>query len=110
MYTVSGPVEVLTANITHDTISDSFTISISWSEPTEPNGVIQQYNYTVFNTDTNTAVVTNFTVSGSTSVVESMLSSIEPYTNYTVTVVAINSVGKGDSSTLIVESPQTGKP
>ena len=103
--------EGLSAGITNDSSSDSFSVSISWSEPSEPNGVILQYNYTVSSTDTNTApLVSGSTGSGSsTSVVESMLTVIEPFTNYTVGVVAINSAGVGEESTVTVESPQTGE-
>ena len=107
---MSGPVEGLSAGITNDSSSDSFSVSISWSEPSEPNGVILQYNYTVSSTDTNTAIVSGSTGSGSsTSVVESMLTVIEPFTNYTVGVVAINSAGEGQESNVTVESPQTGE-
>ena len=104
---MSGPVEGLSAGITNDSSTDSFSVSISWSEPSEPNGVILQYNYTVSSTDTNTAIVSGST--GNTSVVESMLTVIEPFTNYTVGVVAINSAGEGEESTVTVESPQTGE-
>ncbi|CAI8003305.1 Phosphatidylinositol phosphatase PTPRQ [Geodia barretti] len=102
---LSGPVEGLSAGITNDSSSDSFSVSISWSEPSEPNGVILQYNYTVSSTDTNTAIVSGST--GNTSVVESMLTVIEPFTNYTVGVVAFNSAGEGQESSVTVESPQT---
>ena len=107
---MSGPVGSLSANITHDSSSDSFSVSISWSEPSEPNGVILHYNYTVSSNETITAIVRGSTGSGSsTSVVESMLSVIEPFTSYTVGVVAVNSAGEGEESSVTVESPQTGE-
>ena len=99
--------EGLTANITHNSTSDSFSISISWSEPFEPNGVITQYRYTVSNSSTGTTIVSDSTTS--TEVNDLMLSGAEPYTNYTVTVVPVNSAGDGMDSTITLLSPQTGK-
>ena len=107
--TVSGPVEGLTANITHNSTSETFSISISWSEPFEPNGVITQYRYTVSNSDTGATIVNDSTTSTDTEVVDLMLSGAEPYTNYTVTVVPVNSDGDGMDFTITVLSPQTGK-
>ena len=103
-FTVSDPVENLTASFTHD--SGSFSISISWSEPIEPNGVILRYNYTVFDTETTTELLAGSTES--TSVVVTMLSGVEPFTNYTVGVFAVNSAGGGQDSTITSLSPETG--
>ena len=104
---MSGPVGGLTTSITHDSTSDSFSISISWSESSDPNGVITQYRYTVSNSDTGATIVDDSTMS--TEVIDMMLSGAEPYTNYTVTVVPVNSAGDGMDSTITVLSPQSGK-
>ena len=84
-----------------------FIIDIVWSAPTEPNGIILQYTYTI--TDT---VAGNLILSDSkdeTFVNNLTVNNLEPYTEYTVTVVAMNSAGDGDSSSVTVFSPETGK-
>ena len=104
-YTASGPVEGLTATIT-DT-SGSFKISISWSAPLEPNGIIKLYNYTVTNTVTSLEVALGSELS--TSVGDVSLSGAEAYTNYTVSVFAVNSAGAGEDSIITLLSPETGE-
>ena len=105
-YTASGPVEGLAATVTH--ASGSFNISISWSAPLEPNGIIKLYNYTV--TDTATSLEVALVGSElSTSVDDVSLSGGEAYTNYTVSVFAVNSAGAGEDSTITSLSPDTGE-
>ena len=104
-YTASGPVEGLAAIITH--ASGSFKISISWSAPLEPSGIIKLYNYTVTNTATSLEVALGSELS--TSVGDVTLSGAEAYTNYTISVFAVNSAGAGEDSIITLLSPETGE-
>ena len=105
LHTVSGPVTNLTADFT-TTSTLSFNITIMWNAPVQPNGDILRYDYSL--TETETAAVR---ISGNTtelSVNDLPLTDVEPYTSYTVTVVAVNSVGDGESANITLLSPETG--
>ena len=83
-------------------------VNISWQQPLYSNGELITYSYRLVETsnpsieiitDTNTtdlglSVVWNVTVS--------------PFTNYTATVVAYTSAGRGDSVIQVALSPQAG--
>ena len=104
-YTVPGPVENIVATITGTTTP--FIIDIVWDAPTEPKGTILQYTYTITDTVAGNLILSDSTVE--TFVNNLTGSNLEPYTDYTVTVVAMNSAGDGDSSSITVLSPETGK-
>ena len=84
------------------------SVNISWQQPLFPNGEIIAYSYRLVEssnssneiiTDTNTtdlgmSVVRNVTVS--------------PFTNYTATVVAYTSAGRGETATVVTTSPEAG--
>ena len=93
------------ASISHT--SDSFRLSISWTEPSEPNGLILSYNYTVSETATGSEVGLGSTTE--TSVTDVVMSGVVAFTNYTVSVVAINSAGAGQESAITLISPETSE-
>ena len=92
----------LMASISHT--SDSFRLSISWTEPSEPNGIILSYNYTVSETATGSEVGLGSTTS--TSITDVALSGVVAFTNYTINVVVINSIGAGQESAVTLISPE----
>ena len=94
----------LTATIT---IAAPFNITISWTAPEEPNGIITHYIYTVTDTETDQVIASGNTVQ--TSVDDLTLMNAEPFTSYTVSVFAVNAAGNGEDSTIVRVSPQTGK-
>ena len=108
-----GRVEDLTASFNTmgasfntDTRMYSLDIDIDWSEPTYPNGVIERYTVSVYETSNSSAVVyssDSVLVPGVTEPVN-----VLPYTNYTVRVSASTSAGEGPHSTVIIESPEAG--
>ena len=104
LHTASGPVRNLMANIV---IAAPFNITISWTAPEEPNGDITHYVYTVNDTATG-ALIIGGTTTG-TSIVDLPLTNVVPFTNYTVSVLAVNSAGNGEDSTITTVSPETGK-
>ena len=88
-------------------IADPFNITISWTAPEEPNGDITHYIYTVTDTDTSALIIGDSTTE--TSIVDLPLTNVVPFTNYTVSVLAVNSAGNGEDSTITTVSPETGK-
>ena len=103
-HTAAGPVTDLSANIA-TTDGLSFDISVAWSAPTEPNGVTLRYTYTITATDE----VIESQNTTDTSVEISSLNGIEPFTDYNVSVFAVNSAGDGETTTICKRSPETGK-
>ena len=79
-------------------------ITITWTEPMYPNGVILTYRVTVSNTD-DSSVVYNSTLTD-TTVTASVMAL--PFTNYTVTVAASTSAGEGEEETVTLTAPQAG--
>ena len=102
---MSGPVEGLAATITGADLP--FSITMLWSSPSEPNGVILHYSYTIVDADTSVSIDSNIT--NETSIVGLTLTEPLPYTNYTVTVIPVNGAGDGENSSTTALSPQTGK-
>ena len=82
-------------------------LSINWTEPSEPNGIILHYNYTLSETTIDSEVGLGSTTE--TSVTDVALSGVVAFTNYTVSVVAINTAGAGQKSAIILISAETGK-
>ena len=112
-HTVPEKVQNLDANFVSavsefNTTTQQWTIdiSITWSAPLFPNGVITSYNVTVYRTDNTSDVeysnasitVPNVTVSVT----------VPAYTNYTVSVAASTSVGQGPEESVIIQSPEAG--
>ena len=81
-------------------------ITITWTQPMYPNGVIQTYSVTVFET----ANPSNMVYNDSTLIDPNVMTSVMvlPFTNYTVSVAASTSAGQGEEDTVTVESPEAG--
>ena len=106
IHTGPGPVGSLMASISYT--SDSFRLSISWIEPSEPNGLILSYDYTVSETEGDSTVIESGSTT-ETSITDEALSGVEAFTNYTVSVLARNSAGAGQESTITLLSPETSE-
>ena len=76
-------------------------INITWAEPMFPNGEIDSYNVTVFETDDLSTVVAINAALTTTSVTATVM--VPAFTDYTVTVAASTSAGQGEKSTIIIE-------
>ena len=84
----------------------TLNMSITWDEPTYPNGVIMSYEVTVHQTDNPSVIVYNDDTLTVTSVTPLVM--VLPFTDYTVTVAASTSEGQGEGVTIIIESPEAG--
>ena len=80
-------------------------IDIVWNAPTFPNGIITSYDLVVAELDTGFVVYNNNSL-----LVPALFQTLTvlPYTNYTVTVAASTSAGKGENVTVITQSPEEG--
>ena len=81
-------------------------LSITWSEPEYPNGVITLYTVTVTQADDSTVEVYSDDSIETPNVTVSVM--VVAFTDYTVTVAANTSAGQGDSTTDTVTSPEAG--
>ena len=68
------------------------TVTLNWTAPAVPNGVVTSYVITV----TNDVTREEFTVN--TTDTELEVTGLTPYTNYTFTVAAVNGAGVGNVS------------
>ena len=68
------------------------TITLNWTEPAVPNGVVTGYVITVTNGVTGEVFTVN------TTDTEFEVTGLTPYTNYTFTVAAVNGAGVGNAS------------
>ena len=82
-------------------------MTITWNEPSNPNGDITSYEVTVYQTDNSSDIVYTNDSLAVTSVTQSVM--ILPFTNYTVTVAASTSAGQGDAVRIFETSPQAGR-
>ena len=80
----------------------SISISVSWSAPETPNGVITEYQLQC----SGGGQVFNWTVMGSQTT--TTLSGLLPYTNYSCSITAHTSVGGGPAATVNVTTAQDG--
>ena len=81
-------------------------VTISWEAPSEPRGRILEYSYRLVETANTDNVIIEDTNTSLLSVVESV--TVSPYTNYTGTVIAYTSAGRGDPTIEISLSPEAG--
>ena len=114
-FSLPGPDAVEQAQISFNEASSQFNrtlglysidILLSWTAPTEPNGMITGYQFNVTETESDAALLSDTT---NTTSVETQSGGVQPYTNYTLSVVASTDAGSGDISTAIVESPEAGR-
>ncbi|XP_064396511.1 phosphatidylinositol phosphatase PTPRQ-like isoform X3 [Halichondria panicea] len=78
-------------------------LSISWSEPLTPNGVITGYSYTVKGPTPKTDIIVSMTTNSTSIMVDA---SLLPAREYTVTVTAYTTPGPGDSSMVTITVPE----
>ena len=90
-----------------DTRMQTVNIAITWTQPVYPNGVIESYSVSVYETANPDNVVYNASAVTSTTVTTSVI--VLPFTNYTVSVAASTSAGEGEGETFTLTSPQAGK-
>ena len=95
------------ANFNNELRMYDLNVNISWEPPAYPNGVILGYNYTLMETSNPNNTVVEYTNTALLSVEHSVM--VSPFTNYTATVVAFTSAGRGESVMDVVLSPEAGK-
>ena len=111
--TVPGPVrnvELVFLNTDNfDSVSNMYNlnVNISWSPPSNSNGVILGYNYSLMETSNSSNVIIEYTNTTLLSAEQSVM--VVPFTNYTATVVAFTSAGSGDPVMEVALSPEAGK-
>ena len=82
-------------------------VNISWEAPSNPNGVILGYNYSLLQTSNSDNVIIQNT---NTTMLSAELSvMVTPFTNYTATVVAFTSSGGGEPVLQVALSPEASK-
>ena len=111
--TAPGPVQNLTVSFLSDSATYNSTnrtynlpVNISWQPPQYPNGQIATYRYRLVETNEDETIVIDANTAD-TSVQQSV--TVSPFTNYTATVVAFTSAGRGDSVMEVALSPEAGK-
>ena len=84
------------------------SITVTWSEPSIPNGDIRRYNITYY--ETNDESSNNITLEVSDVLGRTgQLTGLDPFTNYTIIVHAFTGAGIGQpSDPLIVQTSETG--
>ena len=92
-----------------DRVSNMYNlnVNISWEAPSNPNGVILGYNYSLMQTSNRDNVIIEYTNTTLLSAEQSVM--VAPFTNYTATVVAFTSAGSGESVMEVALSPEAGK-
>ena len=84
-------------------------VSISWQPPQYPNGEITTYRYSLVETNApSTVIISDTNTSGTVLSVEESVT-VSPFTNYTATIVAFTSVGRGELVTQVALSPEASK-
>ena len=85
----------------------NLNVNISWGPPSNPNGVILGYNYSLMETSNSNNVIIEYTNTALLSVEHNV--TVAPFTNYTATVVAFTSAGSGESVMNVALSPEASK-
>ena len=94
---------------TFDSVAMELTVNvyISWSPPSQPNGVITDYSVTVYRSANTSDIVYMNTTATDTMVTASVV--VSPFTNYIVSVSASTAAGEGESAKDTITSPQAGR-
>ena len=94
---------------TFDSVAMELTVnvSISWSPPFQPNGVITDYSVTVYRSANTSDIVYRNTTATDTMVTASVV--VSPFTDYTVSVSASTAAGEGESAEDTITSPPAGR-
>ena len=82
-------------------------VNISWEAPSNPNGVILGYNYSLMETSNTNNVIIEYTNTTMLSAEQSVM--VAPFTNYTAVVVAFTSAGRGEPVMNVTLSPEASK-
>ena len=85
----------------------NLNVNISWEAPSNPNGVILGYNYSLMETSNSSNVIIEYTNTALLSVQQSVM--VAPFTNYTATVVALTNAGSGEPVMNVALSPEASK-
>ena len=85
----------------------SLIVNISWEAPSNPNGVVLGYNYSLLQTSNSNNVIIEYTNTTMLSAEQSVM--VAPFTSYTATVVAFTSAGGGEPVMDVALSPEAGK-
>ena len=85
----------------------NLNVTISWEAPSNPNGVILGYNYSLMETSNSNNVIIEYTNTTLLSAEQSVM--VAPFTNYTATVVAFTSAGGGEPVVQVALSPEASK-
>ena len=85
----------------------NLNVNISWEAPSNPNGVILGYNYSLMETSNSNNVIIEYTNTALLSAEHNVM--VAPFTNYTATVVAFTSAGRGKPVMQVTLSPEAGK-
>ena len=83
-------------------------VLISWREPDTPNGMV---TYSVEVMERNLLTNENITIANEGVVTELELSvnyTVEPYSEYTVTVTSRTRAGEGEPATFLFQTPEEG--
>ena len=84
-------------------------VTISWQPPQYPNGEIITYRYSLVETNApNTVIISDTNTSGTVLSIEHNVT-VSPFTNYTATIVAFTSAGRGEPVMEVVLSPEASK-
>ena len=111
--TVPGPVwnvDLVFLNTDNfDSVSNMYNlnVNISWEAPSNPNGVILGYNYSLMETSDLDNIIIEYTSTTLLSAEQSVM--VAPFTNYTATVVAFTSAGGGEPVMEVALSPEASK-
>ena len=85
----------------------NLNVNISWETPSDPNGVVLGYNYSLMETNNSNNVIIQYTNTTMLSAEHNVM--VAPFTNYTATVVAFTSAGRGEPVMEVALSPEAGK-
>ena len=85
----------------------NLNVTISWEAPSNPNGVILGYNYSLMETSNSNNVIIEYTNTTLLSAEHNAM--VAPFTNYTATVVAFTSAGGGEPVMNVALSPEASK-
>ena len=91
-----------------DSVSNMYNlnVNISWEAPSNPNGVILGYNYSLMEAS-NSNVIIGYTNTTLLSAEHNVM--VAPFTNYIATVVAFTSAGGGEPVMDVALSPEASK-
>ena len=81
----------------------SRTVSLQWSRPTTPNGIITSYTLVYSNTTVEVTIVYDNATFGDT------IEYLNEFTNYTFELSANTSVGGGPAAVVMVTTDEDGK-